>query len=233
MVKYSANQGVGLMKKIIAVLLYTFMFMFTGFTTTTESYAITGNNNKEIVEKTNNTVKTENTENKEPEVIEEKHEEVENTEYVETSITEEYVEESPIVETYHVNYGTYGRLYFYSHSVALYDYNVNTNSSNSLQGIVNDEDSAAYYRNKGKLVIADHNYQGFSILGDLNDGDTSYIEFEDGSIIRYRLIKKSKGYNTGPDLVDTEGNSFFSMESDIIMYTCYDDGIMVTLWVLS
>ena len=47
------------------------------------------------------------------------------------------------------------------------------------------------------------------------------------------MIRKEFGYNTGPDLVDTAGNSFFDMDSDLIMYTCYGDGIMVTLWVLN
>lgn len=141
--------------------------------------------------------------------------------------------------TYHtkqtngVKYGTFGRLYVSGHSVALYDYNVNTMSNSSLQTIVNAQDSAAYYTNHGKLIIADHNYQGFNVLASLNEGTTSYIKFEDGSIVRYRLIKRARGINTGPDLVDTNGNSFFSMSSDIIMYTCYDNGIMVTLWVLA
>ena len=132
-----------------------------------------------------------------------------------------------------VRYGSFGRLYVSGHSVALYDYNVNTESSYSLQTIVNNQDSAAYYINHEKLIIADHYYQGFSILASLNEGATSYISFEDGSIVRYRLIKKSRGVNTGPDLVDPNGNSFFEMNSDIIMYTCYENGIMVTLWNLA
>ena len=132
-----------------------------------------------------------------------------------------------------VKYGTYGRLYVSGYSAALYDYNVHTNSGSSLQTLVNNVDSAAYYKNKGKLVIADHNYQGFSVLANLSEGTTSYIKFENGNTIRYKLIKKSRGYNTGPDLIDTNGNSFFNMGSDLIMYTCCDDGIIVTLWVLA
>ncbi|MBR3117551.1 MAG: hypothetical protein IKF36_06770 [Bacilli bacterium] len=229
------------MKKGLIVLFYTFILsIFTIVITNT--YAKTDNiNKKDIVEiqkesntENNGNDNTEIEEQKKQEIIEEVTEETESTEYVETSTTEEYVEEyTPVAETYYVNYGTYGRINVYGYSAALYDYNVNTYSSSSLQEIVNNEDSAAFYRNKGKLVIADHNYQGFSVLTYLTEGDTAYIEFEDGSIIRYTLIKKSKGYNTGPDLVDTEGNSFFYMDSDIIMYTCYDDGIMATLWVLS
>ena len=130
------------------------------------------------------------------------------------------------------NTGTYGRLYVSYYNVALYDYNVNTTSDLSLQTIVDNQDSAAYYYNGGKKVIADHNYQGFRILINLNVGDKAYIKLNDGSIITYRLIYKSKGYNTGPDLIDINNNSFYDMNSDIIMYTCYEDGIMGTLWVL-
>ena len=132
-----------------------------------------------------------------------------------------------------VKYGTFGRLYVSNFSVALYDFNVNTNSSTPLQTIVNNKDSAAYYRNHNRLVIADHHYQGFNILTGLNTGAISYIKFENGSTIKYKLIKKSKGVNTGPDLVDSDGNSFFDMKSDLIMYTCYEDGIMATLWALA
>ena len=132
-----------------------------------------------------------------------------------------------------INYGTFGRLYISNFSVALYDYNVNTNSNHSLQTIVNNNDSAAYYTANDKLVIADHSYQGFNILVNLKEGTTSYIKFKDGNTIKYKLIKKDEGINTGPDLVDNKGNSFFKTNSDIIMYTCYKDGIMVTLWALS
>ena len=158
----------------------------------------------------------------------------EKTTTVRTSIKGNSVSKNkPATKTNSVKYGTFGRLYVQGYSVALYDYNVNTRSSSSLQTIVNNQDSAAYYMNKGKLIIADHHYQGFSVLTTLREGNTSYIKFKDGSTIRYRLIKKSKGVNTGPDLVDTNGNSFFNMRSDIIMYTCYSDGIMATLWVLA
>ena len=130
------------------------------------------------------------------------------------------------------NTGTYGRLYVSYYNVALYDYNVNTTSSQSLQTLVDNQDSAAYYYNVGRKVIADHNYQGFKVLITLNPGDKAYIKLSDGNILTYRLIYKSKGYNTGPDLIDINNNSFYNMSSDLIMYTCYEDGIMGTLWVL-
>ena len=132
-----------------------------------------------------------------------------------------------------INYGTFGRLYVSSYNVSLYDYNVNTSSELSLQTLVDNKDSAAYYKNRGKLVIADHYNQGFSILAKVHEGSTAYIKFEDGSEIKYKMIKKTTGTNTGPDLVDEEGNSVFNLNSDIIMYTCYNGGILITLWVLT
>lgn len=130
-----------------------------------------------------------------------------------------------------IKYGTFGRLYISNYSAALYDYNVYTKSDTALQTIVDNKDSAAYYKNHGKLVIADHYNQGFKVLINLSEGNTLQIKFEDGNTIRYKLIKKSEGTNAGPDLVDNEGNSFFEMKSDLILYTCYNDGIMATLWV--
>lgn len=156
------------------------------------------------------------------------------TTVVKTSTAKQSVpKKKTIVKPKSVKYGTYGRLYVPGYSVALYDFNVNMRSSSSLQTIVNNQDSAAYYITHDKYVIADHHYQGFSVLTTLSVGATSYIKFKDGTTIRYKLIKKSKGVNTGPDLKDTNGNSFFGMRSDIIMYTCYEDGIMATLWVLA
>ena len=80
----------------------------------------------------------------------------------------------------------------------------------------------------GRLYIG-----GYSVgIYDFNVNTTSStIKFENGSMVQYRLVQKSRGVNAGTDLVDTEGNSFFKMNSDIIMYTCYEDGIMATLWV--
>lgn len=198
------------------------------------------------IPKENYNVKKKITEKKEEsekeQLEEEKIEQDENIEEQETedfdvpqtySTNEDVEDYSNDVEYNNVNYGTFGRLYVSWYSAAVYDYNVNTSNGSSLQTIVDNYDSAAYYINHGKLIIADHNYQGFSVLASLTEGQTAYIQFEDGSTIGYRLIKKSKGYNTGPDLIDTYGNSFFNMDSDIIMYTCYEDGIMATLWALA
>ena len=223
------------MKKYLTVLLCTFIFLFNDVS---DANIIT--KTKELDDKVLVETKTE-TKNEENETLENESQEIEDSTVIDTSTTDEHIEEVNTVnetytesyETYSINYGTYGRLYVSWFDVALYDYNVYTESSLSLQEIVDNYDSAAYYESKGRLVIADHSTQGFSVLNSLSEGSTSYIQFEDGSSIGYRLIKKETGYNTGPDLVDNADNSFFDMDSDLIMYTCYGDGIMVTLWVLA
>ena len=219
------------MKKFLIALLCISIFLFTNFTS--NAYAKNENidnkklvkNIKDTIVKMNNSIKEEQKER-----LESKKKEVEEARIIQTSVAEEAdYSYSPAATTY----GTYGRLYLSGFDVALYDYNVNTYSDLSLQNIVDNWDSAAYYISRSKLIIADHDTQGFNVLTWLSEGDTAYIQFEDGSTIWYRLNMKAKGYNTGPDLVDTENNSFFNMDSDIIMYTCYDGGIMVTLWSLA
>ena len=195
-------------------------------------------NNEKIKEKSDKNKQTTNTSNKEvKEEVKEKKEEktevkVKNNAVTQTSSTKESVQnDQSNKKADETKYGTFGRLYVSSYDVALYDYNVHTTSDSALQTLVDNKDSAAYYKNRGRLVIADHYNQGFKILVNLTEGSTAYIKLEDGTTLRYRLIKKSEGTNTGPDLVDNEGNSFYAMDSDLIMYTCYDGGIMATLWV--
>ena len=224
------------MKKFTIALLYTLILVSANFTNVkTDAYTKNLNlNEKSLVEieSESNVIEEyvsdlEEEQNSLDNQVEETQTESSNV--IQTSVVEEYVE--PSVQ-YTVTYGTYGRLYVSWYDVALYDYNVYGGSSLSLQQIVDNYDSAALYASHDRLVIADHDTQGFSVLTGLSEGSTAYIQFEDGSTIWYRLMQKSKGYNTGPDLIDTAGNSFFDMNSDLIMYTCYDGGIMVTLWSL-
>lgn len=216
------------MRKFFTVLLCTFIFLLDDNSITNANALVKTNQEEAIVLKQ---VKRE-TKIEEQELSETEPEEIADS--TTESSSDNYVEEDyTAYEPYNVNYGTYGRLHVSWFDVALYDYNVYTGSSYSLQELVDNYDSAAFYVSRGKLVIADHDYQGFNALYDLYEGSYSYIQFEDGSNIGYTLIRKEKGYNTGPDLVDTAGNSFFDMGSDLIMYTCYDGGIMVTLWVLA
>lgn len=226
---------------ILIVLLSTFYLTITDTNAKTESkkvyyakYSIE-NNIKEIQEEIKKEEKAKEQEKKEQirrEQEEAEAKERESSNVAQTSSRTETAENyTPSIETNNYTNGATGRLYIGGYSVGIYDFNVNTTSSTPLQTIVNNADSAAYYRNRGKLVIADHYYQGFSILVNLSEGATATIKFENGSMVQYRLVQKSRGVNAGTDLVDTEGNSFFKMNSDIIMYTCYEDGIMATLWV--
>lgn len=212
------------MKKFLTVLICTFIFLFNdaGGATTNILEETKEAEEKVVVNEIINDVQ---------EIVEKETEEIDNSNAGETTDSNEYIEDNTVYETYSENFGTYGRLYVSWYDVALYDYNVYTSPSTSLQELVDNYDSAAFYANKGRLVIADHNTQGFSALYDLYEGSYAYIKFADGSTIGYTLIKKEKGYNTGYDLVDSAGNSFYNMDSNLIMYTCYEDGIMVTLWV--
>lgn len=216
------------MRKFFTVLLCTFIFLLDDNSITNANALAKTNEEEAIVLKQ---VKRE-TKVEEQELSETESEEIADS--TTESSSDNYVEEDyTAYEPYSVNYGTYGRLHVSWFDVALYDYNVYTVSGSSLQELVDNYDSAAFYVSRGKLVIADHDYQGFNALYDLYEGSYSYIQFADESTIGYTLIRKEKGYNTGHDLVDTAGNSFFYMDSDLIMYTCYDGGIMVTLWSLA
>ena len=216
------------MKKYFTVLLCTIVFLFNDISPANTTIFAKAKKEEEKV------VVEQKQETKEEEKEEEKQEEPEASVPVEAPTTNEYVEETETyTETQSENYGTYGRLYVSWYDVALYDYNVYQQSSSSLQELVDNYDSAAFYANRGRIVIADHDYQGFGVLTSLSEGSTAYIKLADGNTFTFRLIKKEKGYNTGPDLVDTAGNSFYDMDSNLIMYTCYDGGIMVTLWVLA
>lgn len=217
---------------ILSIILSTTLIDSKGYTIKTELInektlpieQVVANKDEEKVEETNNT--------------EESKEVVENNSNDEVTKVETNYQQpilnDPIsnIRNDYSNTGTYGRLYVSYYNVALYDYNINTTSNQSLQTLVDNQDSAAYYYNGGRKVIADHNYQGFKVLITLNPGDKAYIKLSNGNILTYRLIYKSRGYNTGPDLIDVNNSSFYDMSSDLIMYTCYEDGIMGTLWVL-
>lgn len=131
-------------------------------------------------------------------------------------------------------FGTLGRLYLptINHSVAVYYANVYNNTSYNAQKIVDDEDSAAYYQLGNKYIVADHYYQGFKKIVNLNVGDTASIKMNDGTVKNYYLKNKLIGINASADLTDEAGNSIQTMDGTLVMYTCYtsDKKIMITLW---
>jgi hypothetical protein len=103
------------------------------------------------------------------------------------------------------------------------------------QSTVDNEDSAAYLYGAdiyGQDVIADHVHQGFSGIKKAVPGSTyAYLNF--GTHTKsYVCTKNFIGYNTGPDLVDLNGQSISGQNNGgLCMYTCNSDGtITITFW---
>ena len=144
------------MKKYFTVLICTFVFLFNDISIlNTNMFNKTKKKDERVLVKCELNTKVEEQESIEKEKVEEKVEEKEeDSAAIETSTTDDYIqEENSTTETNYENYGTYGRLYVSWFDVALYDYNVNTYSSSSLQTLVDNYDSAAYYITKGRLVL--------------------------------------------------------------------------------
>ncbi len=130
--------------------------------------------------------------------------------------------------------GSAGRLYLptINLNVGLNYARLEYDENYDAQEIVDRKDSAAYFELGGKYIIADHNYQGFNKLINLEVGTKAYIKSEDNKVITYQLNNKFLGKNTSEDLVDTAGNSVQNMKGSLIMYTCYtsDEDVIITLW---
>lgn len=129
--------------------------------------------------------------------------------------------------------GTAGRLYIpnININVGLYNANINSDSNYNAQDIVNNDDSAAYSYFSTKLIIADHDYQGFERLTNLTWQDNAYIKKSNNQVEEYQMINKFVGYNTGSDLIDLNKNSVKNMDGTLIIYTCYgNNNVMITLW---
>ena len=216
MVLYAPIQGVLFMKKKLIGFIYTsiILFLFFSMSDTSakkesitkytalhkENQIVDQEEKNEIIEEEtqtkdvkNDIVKTDEESHKKEIKVKEKNTNT-NTENVDEIITEvsrdNIEEQTKTNSTNKIKYGTFGRLYINGHSVALYDYNVNTKSDVELQTIVDNKDSAAYYRNYGKLVIADHYNQGFKSIVDLTESTMSYIKFENGDVILMQLLHK-------------------------------------------
>lgn len=130
--------------------------------------------------------------------------------------------------------GTMGRLYIpdASLNVGLYYANLDLDDNYNAQTIVDNQDSAAYFIMGNKSVIADHNYQGFNRLINLNVGAQAYIRTGDSTVINYQLNNRLIGKNTTLDLVDSVGNSIQTMNGSLIIYTCYtsNEDVIITVW---
>ena len=105
------------------------------------------------------------------------------------------------------------------------------------QKTVDAENSAAILTDMsvyGQLVIADHVHQGFSKMKSVKPGYSILNLEHDGKRSVYKCSKLFKGYNTGKDLTDLNGNSIDGMnDGGLCLYTCNSDGsITISLWTL-
>lgn len=99
------------------------------------------------------------------------------------------------------------------------------------QGVVDRDDSAAYFGWPKHKLIADHNTEAFALLGSTKVGTMAYIAKEDGAFVYYECVDIFKGHNTGGKITDWDGNDVTKKE-DLLMYTCFSGSknIWVTLW---
>ena len=127
--------------------------------------------------------------------------------------------------------GTQGRLYIASSSVALYS----PTTSEEAQEMVDQQDSGAFYRYGNTMIIADHDYQGFSIIKSLKTGNFVYIKkrLANGNILleKYIVDEKTTGFNTKTNLVTEDGRDIGTdIAADLSLYTCNSsDGYHITL----
>ncbi len=122
-------------------------------------------------------------------------------------------------------------------SVNDYTAMLKTSGSDHLlsQRIVNEEDSAWYYRNLTGLtsIIADHYYQGFETIKTAIPGETVAYLAKDGTVTAYRCVSiYPDGQNLNGDLVLNDGRVLQAEKGDgpLATYTCNDDvGISITV----
>lgn len=73
-------------------------------------------------------------------------------------------------------------------------------------------------------VIAEHSYQEFLTLKDCEVGMTATIEYSDGSVDEYVVVKVFEGINSGATLEYNSGGSVFPDNlGGLVLYTCMDE----------
>ena len=86
----------------------------------------------------------------------------------------------------------------------------------------------------GNVMIADHYNQGFSVLYDVDEGETVACIYDGGRLSTYLCVEKiSDGYNRGYDLTLADGTRISDIyHSTLIMYTCNagSDTVTITVW---
>ena len=99
------------------------------------------------------------------------------------------------------------------------------------QKVVDRKDRAAYIWYGDMPWIADHNVDGFNVMGGAVPGKTkAYISYADGSTETYLCTDNYIGLNTGLEILDPDGNTILG--HDLGMYTCTWDPqhVRITLW---
>lgn len=131
--------------------------------------------------------------------------------------------------------GDSGRLYFSSlYSIALYS----PDTSAEAQKFVDNQDSGAYYPHGNIMIIADHAYQGFSIIKSQKVGSYVYIkkinENNQKVLDKYIIREKTNGTNTGAYLITSDGRKLATdVNYDLALYTCNSaDGKNITILLL-
>lgn len=110
-----------------------------------------------------------------------------------------------------------------------YEMPLYTGAESAWTGIVDAYNSALYTNYMGKIMIADHAYQGFYSMVSSPIGSIGYIVQGD-KIITIRCVSMYQATNTGNGIM--VGNKYADEMNDgsIFMYTCNDEtGVNVTV----
>lgn len=105
--------------------------------------------------------------------------------------------------------------------VALFIDGPGADEAEKRQNICDLEDGAALFSDGYGDLIADHNNQAFSLLGNVQPGDRAYI-LRGHSILTLECSLVMKGHNYGEGVVDEDG-LLVSSYTDYICYTCEDN----------
>lgn len=106
-------------------------------------------------------------------------------------------------------------------------------AESSWAGIVDANNSALYTNYMGKMMVADHAYQGFNAMKNSPIGSIGYIVQND-QIIVIRCVSIYDAINTGNGIIVGDRYADEMNDGSIFMYTCNDStGVSVTVsfWV--
>ena len=131
---------------------------------------------------------------------------------------------SAVSHLYDTSDGSVGRLTIGGYTAELYN--------SFSQSVVDAADSAVYYDWGNNICIADHAYQGFSIIRSLGPGAQATIT--NGSQVTYlTMIASYQGTNTGHGVNLADGTYAETVPASYCMYTCNDEtgkSVTVTYW---